>query len=162
MGGARSGTYFRFRRRKVTIEESLTLVIGEISNRLQPGSDGTVMVTSSSGHRCSIRFWVADDREERVVTLCYRVGNGGDVRLPIRLAATSTHFGGKKSLFKCPLVLSGAACYRRAAKLHLPPGARLFGCRRCHELTYQSSQEAHRKERLLARLGIEADLGSWL
>ena len=26
-------------------------------------------------------------------------------------------------------------------KLYLPPGARYFGCRRCHELTYRSCQE---------------------
>ena len=35
-------------------------------------------------------------------------------------------------------------CSRRAAKLHLPPGARYFACRRCYDLTYTSCQDSHR------------------
>jgi hypothetical protein len=36
-------------------------------------------------------------------------------------------------------------------KLYLPMGARLFGCRKCHNLTYRSCQKAHFEERALER-----------
>ena len=44
------------------------------------------------------------------------------------------------------------------AKLHLPPGGRYFGCRHCHELTYTSSQESHRYDRLSAGIARETGL----
>ena len=31
-------------------------------------------------------------------------------------------------------------CGARVKKLYLPPGTRYFGCRRCHDLTYESVQ----------------------
>ncbi|MBW3599539.1 MAG: hypothetical protein KY475_19980 [Planctomycetes bacterium] len=55
------------------------------------------------------------------------------------------------------LVVRGVACQRRAGKLYLPPGAKYFGCRTCHDLTYRSSQEAHQAERLFAQLGMPHD-----
>jgi hypothetical protein len=47
------------------------------------------------------------------------------------------------------LIVGDVACNRRAGKLYLPSGARYFGCRKCHDLTYKSCQEAHQLERLL-------------
>ena len=59
----------------------------------------------------------------------------------------------------CPLVVDNVPCGRRAAKLHLPPRARYFGCRQCHGLTYTSCQESHKDDalfRMLAgRLGTD-------
>jgi hypothetical protein len=45
--------------------------------------------------------------------------------------------------FRCPLVVAGVPCRGRCRKLYLPPGARYFGCRRCHQLTYTSCRESH-------------------
>jgi hypothetical protein len=46
---------------------------------------------------------------------------------------------------------------RRVGKLYLPDGARYFGCRRCHDLTDTSTQEARKGDAMLgtiaARLG---------
>jgi hypothetical protein len=36
------------------------------------------------------------------------------------------------------------------AKLYLPPQGRKFGCRTCHDLTYESSQESHAYDGLAA------------
>ena len=48
------------------------------------------------------------------------------------------------------------ACGRRAGKLYLPPVAKYFGCRLCHDLTYPSCQKAQRAERFLfGRFGLE-------
>lgn len=73
-----------------------------------------------------------------------------DVRIPVRLQTTPTQFGGERWWFTCPLVVNGIACNRRVGKLYLPPRAKYFGCRTCHGLTYQSSQEAHKMKRLPA------------
>jgi hypothetical protein len=157
MGGAGSGSYFGYRARKKTVEESVTLSMTDFRKRLDPGTEGTVTFAFASGRRASLHYWVTKDLEELTVTLCYRRSDGEDVRLPIRLVATPARFGGKRSFFLCPLVVGGANCNRRAAKLYLPPGARFFACRACYNLTYRSSQEAHREERLLARLGFDGE-----
>jgi hypothetical protein len=60
--------------------------------------------------------------------------------------------------FQCPLMVNGSACNRRVGRLYLPPGARFFGCRACHLLSYQSSQTAHRDERMFAQFGLPADM----
>jgi hypothetical protein len=74
----------------------------------------------------------------------------------VRLQTTPTQFGGERWWFTCPLFVNGMPCNRRAGKPFLPPGARYFGCRKCHGLTYRSSQEAHQTERLFAAIeGME-------
>src|SRR5262245_11305204 len=54
------------------------------------------------------------------------------------LVATVQAIGVVRTWFLCPLVWNGVPCRRRVAKLYLPPGARHFGCRHCHRLTYES------------------------
>jgi hypothetical protein len=60
----------------------------------------------------------------------------------VNLTTTRPRFGGRRWWFVCPLLVNGRGCYRRVGKLYLPPRARYFGCRGCHELTYahQSSR----------------------
>jgi hypothetical protein len=62
----------------------------------------------------------------------------------VRLMATAPRFGGLRWWFICPLIVSGRPCNRRVGVLHLPPDARYFGCRHCHQLTYRSCQESHK------------------
>ena len=72
----------------------------------------------------------------------------------VRLVTTTPTYGGLRWWFICPLVINGVECNRRVRKLYLY--GRYFGCRHCHNLTYRSSQEAHRFERFdlrLARMG---------
>jgi hypothetical protein len=54
-----------------------------------------------------------------------------------------------------PLIVNGRSCGRRVGKRYLPPGARYFGCRRCHDLTYTSCQESHRYDRLFKSLAAD-------
>lgn len=58
---------------------------------------------------------------------------------PVQVQSTPTQFGGKHWWFTCPVITGDTPCARR-----VPPGARYFGCRHCHELTYQSCQASHR------------------
>jgi hypothetical protein len=64
-------------------------------------------------------------------------------RTTVSLTTTRPRSGGLRWWFRCPLGVKGEPCGRRVGKLHLPPRARDFGCRHCHQLTYRSCQESH-------------------
>ena len=52
--------------------------------------------------------------------------------LGITMGITPCRNGGQRSCFRCPL------CSQRIFKLYRPPSSRLFACRKCHNLTYNS------------------------
>jgi hypothetical protein len=58
----------------------------------------------------------------------------------VQLTTTDCNFGGIRRWFKCSLVKDGHLCKRRVRKLYSTPHERLFGCRKCHDLTYESAQ----------------------
>jgi hypothetical protein len=67
----------------------------------------------------------------------------------IRLTRTRPHLGGERYWFLCD-------CARRAGRIYLPPGQRIFRCRRCYYLTYRSAQTHDQREYDLAR-----DMSQW-
>lgn len=142
--------------KKSTVEESLAVAIQDFRERIHSHAIGTLTWTWTSGNKSSVGYFVTlSDRP--TITLHYRWHDREDVRIPIRLQTTPTHFGGERWWFTCPLAIDGVACNRRAGKLYLPPGARYFGCRKCHGLTYRSCQVAHQTERLLSRMECGVD-----
>lgn len=92
----------------------------------------------------------------RSFRLDYSVG-GEPVGCEIRLLETRPRLGGVRRWFACPMARDGALCGRRVGRLYLLGGG--FGCRRCHDLRYQSVQEAHKTERLIRRLGRRRGYG---
>ena len=71
------------------------------------------------------------------VTLMYRHRLRGDekwegMEYPVGLEWTACHYGGKRPWFLCP------CCGRRVAVLY---GARIYACRHCHNLAYDSQRE---------------------
>jgi hypothetical protein len=150
MGGRGSGNWYRFDK-KATVEESLILAMRDLRGRVYPHSSGTFTWTWAGGNKSSVGYRAAWG-DGPTITLHYRWRDSEDVRIPIRLQATPTQFGGERWWFTCPLIVNGVACNGRAGKLYLPSGGRYFGCRKCHNLTYRSSQEAHQAERLLRLL----------
>ncbi|MEO2030481.1 MAG: hypothetical protein ABGZ35_00200 [Planctomycetaceae bacterium] len=150
MGGLGSGIWFRLEK-KSTVDESLTLAVSDFRDRIYPKSSGTFTWTWAGGNKSSIGYIVTWG-DTPTITLHYRWRDSEDVRVLVHLQTTPTQFGGQRRWFTCPLVVNGVACGRRVGKLHLPPGARFFGCRTCHRLTYRSSQEAHQTERLFGRI----------
>ena len=76
----------------------------------------------------------------------------------IDLQTTRPRLGGLRWWFTCPLSIADRPCRRRCGILYAPPKARYFGCRTCHDLTYQSCQESGCYDpalrRLSARTGI--------
>ena len=158
MGGTRSGNWWRWQRKKDTVEQSLALGMKDLRKRLFTGAAGTLTWTWASGGKSRIGFYVTGSADRPTVHLHYRWRDTEDVNIPVRLQATPTQFGGRRWWFICPLIVRGIACNRRAGKLYLPPGAKYFGCRKCHDLTYRSCQEAHQTERSFGRLGFDAEV----
>jgi hypothetical protein len=158
MGGPGSGNWYRSQRKKDTVEDSLSVGVKELRKQLFVGAAGRFSWTWRSGNKSSIGYYVRGSADWPTVHLHYRWRDTEDVNIPVRLEATPTQFDGRRWWFICPLIVRGVACNRRAGKLYLPPGAKYFGCRKCHDLTYRSCQEAHQSERLFGRLGFDAEV----
>jgi hypothetical protein len=158
MGGMGSGNWLRWHRKKDAVEDSLVVGTKDLRKWLLAGAAGTLTWTWSSGGKSSIGFYVAGNADSRTAHLRYRWADEEDVNIPVRLEATPTQFGGRRWWFVCPLIVRGIACNRRAGKLYLPPRAKYFGCRKCHDLSYRSCQKAHQTERLFGRLGFDAEV----
>jgi hypothetical protein len=160
MGGSGSGRWYRLGS-KTTVEDSHWFGISEFRDRLYSHYAATITWSRAGTVTGSIGYFVTWDDDRPTVTLQYRWRNEEDIRIPIALQATYPALGGKRWWFTCPLIVNGVACNRRVGKLYLPAGARYFGCRRCHNLTYESSQDAHKTERLFAwagsYLGLDLD-----
>lgn len=138
--------------KKATVEESLALSVGQFFRQRQVRGSGSCTWTTAIGKTCSIGYEVSLIGIPTIMLhYCWR--DSEDVQIAVRLQTTPTQFGGERWWFTCPLIVNGAACNRRAGKLYLPSGARYFGCRKCHALTYRSYQEAHQDERLFAAFG---------
>lgn len=59
----------------------------------------------------------------------------------VQLVTTACNFGGVRYWFICPLSRDGVHCGRGVAKLYCAPGAKYYGCRHCHNLSYESRNE---------------------
>jgi hypothetical protein len=158
MGGLGSGNWYRWQGKKSTVEESLSLCTKDLRERLFVGAAGSLTWNWASSGKSSIGYFVTGSADWRTVTLHYRWRDQEDISIPVRLTTTPTQFGRPRWWFVCPLCVRGIACNRRAGKLYLPHGARYFGCRICHNLTYRCCQEAHQTERLFGRLGFPTDI----
>jgi hypothetical protein len=95
-------------------------------------------------------------------TVSRRDGGRIDIDKPIVLQTTPSAVGDRRWWFTCPLIMNGRACGRRVGKLYLPLGARYFGCRHCHDLTYTSCQESRRYDRLFRNLANETGVNARL
>ena len=96
---------------------------------------------------------VSDDFGPWALAVAHRDSSGNSVAYPVLLDATRPYFGGRRWWFRCPHhghdddvgvadhVHDGDTCDRRVRILYRPPGAARFGCRICHQLTYQSRQQ---------------------
>ncbi len=112
-------------------------------NRLLYSYCNTVMSWTSSLTDKKSTVRVNIDMEERPhMRLRYTVtdseGDSTDYDDQVFLANTPCHFGGLRWWFACP------SCGRRVGILYLPSGGRLFRCRHCYDLTYQSRNDNRR------------------
>src|SRR5262249_5593870 len=116
----------------------------------QWGRDGEENPSSSVCYLLTVRPDVGTLR------LLYSIKSlSAELDYPVQLVTTPCRLGGVRWWFRCPLTKNGVACQRRVRKLYLC--GRYFGCRRCHNLTYRSTQESD--GRVYAALRGELDLG---
>lgn len=73
------------------------------------------------------------------------IGERKDFDYIIPVVSTPCNFGGKRWWYICSLIVNGESCHRRCRIVYLPPGAEYFGCRECHQLSYESRQR-HREK----------------
>ncbi|MBY0231036.1 MAG: hypothetical protein K2W96_17255 [Gemmataceae bacterium] len=163
MGGSGSGNHWNHDTARTTVEACLTIDANRWTREgiLKAGArdSGSWRWTWTSGRSSTIGYEArTDDTASPCVRLCYtskRDGKEiGSEDYFVGLTTTRPNYGGLRWWFVCPLVVRGVPCERRAAKLHLPPRARYFGCRQCHGLTYTSCQESPKDDalcRMLAR-----------
>jgi hypothetical protein len=67
----------------------------------------------------------------------------------IPVTTTPCFYGGVCYWFLCPAVKDCLLCKNRVGALYLPPAGRLFACRHCLGLTYDSCQKSHKYDRIL-------------
>jgi hypothetical protein len=101
------------------------------------------------------RQWVSPS-----IRLQYTVQQTGErLDYAVGLQSTHPHRGGLRWWFICPCSIDGVPCRQRVAKLYLPPGAKFYGCRHCHNLTYTSRRENMPNRVLLKAQSIRRRLG---
>lgn len=151
MGGIGSGWQGP---KKLTVEESLTLDMKRLveAGAVAPGRRRSgVWAWRYSGEEPFARLSYEANATE-LGDAWFRISgrvNDEPVDYRIQLETTQPNFGGLRWWFICPL--SG----QRAAKLHLPPGAKYFAHRDFYGLTYRSCQESNQFRGLFRRLAAE-------
>ena len=74
----------------------------------------------------------------------------------VQLTTTKCHFGGVRRWFRCSRVKEdGYPCRRRVRALYATPYQRMFGCRKCHNLTHESAQTHDKRVDWLLKLPLE-------
>lgn len=153
MGGLGSG---KRRSKKATVEGRTALDTRDLKRlrMLMPGTTnrtGRLEWPTRDGQGSSLGYTISVGPTFGALVIEYRVG-GEPFRYSITLEATPCHLGGVRWWFRCPLSRAGVACGRRVRKLYF--GGRYYGCRRCLNLTYRSSQESDGRVYALARAGL--------
>jgi len=101
-------------------------VVASISYRVEGGENGP------SGLR--LMYTITDNNS----------GEKNDYDYTIPVVSTPCNYGGKRWWYICPLIVNGRSCRRRCRIVYMPTGSEYFGCRECHQLTYESRQR-HRE-----------------
>jgi hypothetical protein len=159
VGGSGSGRWNHHEKRR-TVEESWTLDVAglPLNGPLSYPLSGTLKAIRITGSRrvLPVHYTLVEEDGRPILTLTYTPdgsSSAGASEERLGFITTKANFGGVRWWFACPLGVEGERCNRPVAKLYLPPqGRRKFGCRECHDLTYESSQESHAYDGLAARL----------
>lgn len=141
---------------KKTVEESNELCIFRLKKwKLLQGycRTGITWTRRLSGNVSSAEIVVDATCEQPYVRLIYTItrqrdGSTEDYDYPIQLAQTRCYFGGLRYWFLCP------HCGRRSGKLYRRPTGKIFLCRICNDLTYESRNES--------RIGRPGGIGYYL
>ncbi len=151
MGGRGSGRQF-WLRRKTTVERCWCISIADFTKIIKEGVSGNINWKNEHKEvdESSISFVLLPETDsEAMLILSYTI-NDSDVDEPILFQKTYPHFGGVRWWFTCPV------CKNRVGRLYLPIKSNLFACRKCHNLTYRSSQNSKKYNMLYAMIADSA------
>lgn len=110
-------------------------------------SGGVQWTSGWSGQKSSISIEVNSvlGSPDKYLRLYYQTGSGEEkksIDYKVPLATTPCNYGGARYWFICPLSIGGKYCGRRVGTLYKTGD--YFGCRYCHDLTYDSRKENRR------------------
>jgi hypothetical protein len=112
-----------------------------------PGPQPIIWTNRFGRQTASMTVMVHTSGDENYIRLCYTMTDRGtgketefDYRVP--LVTTPCHLGGARWWFICPLTKNGVYCGRRVGVLYRAPRADYYGCRHCHNLSYESRNES--------------------
>jgi hypothetical protein len=135
----------------LTVEQCLSLTVESFyrdrAGNCTSGRVGTATWTDPQGSPLGkIEYAVQNDADVLAVHIRRQYARlCGDLRpleeCLIPITTTPAHLGGERRWFSCPTMRDGNPCGRRVGRLYLPPGAAVFGCRQCYNLTYSKSQK---------------------
>lgn len=152
MGGSGSGRRDRYATKSTTDgEHGLEINWLQREGMLTPGRVSSV--TWRRGER--VTGTISIHAEESCLTLVYRFryagGDWQDVTEVVSLVWTPCHYGGRRPWFVCP------RCGQRAGKLY--GTTRLFLCRRCCGLVYESQRQGASDRLMRKAHNIQTRLG---
>jgi len=158
VGGFGSGRY-GFSRTKRTVDGSLVLDLAQMQRekRLQPGEWGTLTWKHGESVTGQVGYAIPENMERLELTYTATInGESDNVRQSLGLSRIPAPYGGFRYFVHCP------RCLNRFTKLCLPSGARLFACRKCYDLTYQSSKDSHKFDSFFRSVGLSPQEGKRL
>ncbi len=141
-------------------EQCLALIVESFTRsgtwKCDSGTTGTSSWTVPQGSLGKVDYTIQNDADGLAIRVPRQDARlCGELRLLeeslIPVTTTRPHLGGKRHWFQCPIVRDGKLCGKRVGRLYLPPGASVFGCRDCHNLTYWKSQTHDKRRDALAR-----------
>lgn len=131
---------------KKTVEDCLTLDGPKLFREFNKAGKKypfTGQMTWERGGRIVSALWYTIEKQR--IGLSYNKA-GEDFKYYIGLDLAPQPKGGHRYYFIC------LSCKKRAGKLYLPAGGKLFACRGCHDLTYNSCQKGKKRERFTGLL----------
>ena len=135
----RQSPLLAFRSRKTTVEEAVALPSNVFSRALRDRrtTESQAIVEWSSPDHFSCLATVSSGPTP-IVRLRYESqALENSLEQTISFQPARLWFG-IRWFFRCPLCDRENAAPRLASKLYLPPSELFFGCRTCHDLTYES------------------------
>ena len=158
MGGFGSGKWMDVVKRNSAVDYSMAINVKMLKKFGFFDCDkvGVIEWRNQTGEIvCSVQVETslsADVDKTPAVTLRRQVSSTEIIEQKIRLSTSPCTYGGFRWWFECPVVKDGVYCGNRASKLYLPSGQLYFGCRACHDLTYESCQKSHKYDNLFEHI----------